>query len=175
MANSFLASTLTRFVAPDHETVVFRQPFSVQTTDGATWAVAVSGPTLVAVRGKSTYPLVDFPGGVAVLCLAPEAPEVVDLAAFRAWCLATAGSKMGVVRGRVFDRERLCQLLEPVTFPRLTIGVGAYGAIPALVLDAPSKWRAVLAGIDAEPTPADPVWGSKSVEAEAFDFAMSLE
>jgi hypothetical protein len=173
MADSLLARLLVQFVGPEHQNAQFHAPFSVL-VEGSPWAVAVSGPTLMAVRGKASYPLVVNEDVQTILSLKPNSSEAVSMATLKEWCgPAEPFLQHGVVRGRLFDRARLAGLLTPIPFPKLSLWVTLYNEIPALVLDAPSRWRALLAGIDGDPDPADPVWG-KSAEAQIFDLAMSM-
>jgi len=175
MADSLLAQALARFASSAHENPLYRQPFSVKVGESL-WAVAVTGPTLMAVRGKSSYALADSPEVVEVLTLPPEQPEEVLTADLRDWCGPSEPLLQGgVIRGLVFDRARLSTLLGPVPFPKLLLWTAAYRNIPVVVLEAPGKWRAALAGIDSDPEDDDPVWGAKTSEAQAFDLAMSLE
>ena len=174
MADSLLAQALVRFVADEHDNALYLRPFSVKVGD-ALWAVAVTGPTLMAVRGKSSYALADNDQVVEVLTLPPEKPEEVQVADLRGWCGPSEPLLQGgVVRGLVFDRARLSTLLGPVPFSKLLLWTTTYRDVPVLVLEAPGKWRASLAGLDREPEAKDLVWGAKTVEEQGFDLAMSL-
>lgn len=175
MADSLLAQALARFVASEHANALYLQPFSVRVGDSP-WAVAVTGPTLMAVRGKSSYALADCPEVVEVLTLPTEQPEEVLTADLREWCGPSEPLLQGgVIRGLVFDRARLSALLGPVPFSKLLLWTTTYRDIPVVVLEAPGKWRAALAGIDSDPEDGDPVWGAKTSEQQGFDLAMSLE
>ncbi len=178
MADSILAASLTQFAASESDPAdeVYRKPFTFN-VEGQTWAVAVTGPTLMAVKGKASYPLFEENKGVLdLMLLQADKWEEVALRDLRTWCGPPADRDDAVINGYVFNRARLGKLLVPCLFPKLRMGTTYFGQVPAVIVEAVGKWRVVQGGVDCDPEPDMPVWGKAStVENQLFDLAMSLE
>lgn len=176
MADSILAQALVKYVATADDNVepVYRQPFTV-TVDGQVWSVAVTGPTLVAVKGKSSYfPHESNPEIKALLSLQADKYDEVDLHDLKAWCGNSEERDDAVVDGKVFNRTRLGQLLKPFPFPKAQMGTTWFHSTPALIVESPNKWRVVIGAVDCDPEPEMAVWQHTS-QKQMFDLAMSLE
>lgn len=176
MADSILAQTLTKFTNPQAEGIdpVYRHPFTT-TVNGFVWAVAVTEPTFVAVKGKASYPLFEGNDEVAnLVTFQPDKSEEVDLAELKAWCGTNPERDEAVINGYVFDRSKLGRLIAPCPFPKVRLGTGYVGKTHAAIVEAPGKWRVVLGGIDCDAEPEMPVWG-RTPEKQMFDLMMALE
>lgn len=175
MADSLLAQALVRFTAPQAEEPIFRAPFTIQ-MGGQVWGLAVTGPTLVAVKGKASYPLVDSAPYETFLQTVPVKADEVQLQDLKDWCGPPGDQENeAIFYGRVFNRTRLANLLDPIPFPKVQIGVFDNAGIPVLMVYWPGKFRVLLAGMASEPAEGMPVWDPRSSEAQVFDLAMDLE
>lgn len=175
MTDSVLARSLLRYADSSHANEAYRAPFTL-VVDDSPWAVAVSGPSVVAVKGKASYPVRSLEDVECLLRRPSDRPQEVTLGDLRAWCHGD-GPKEGVVFGLVFDRNYLGELISCVPFTSLQISTGFYQSVPYVVVEAVGKWRAILAGLDVLPTPAMPVFGAykPSVERELFDLALNMD
>lgn len=178
MADSILAQSLAQFAATpdDPADEVYRQPFTV-THEGQVWAVATTGPTFVAVKGKASYPLNnDNPGVNRLIALQADKWEEVTLRDLKAWCGPPGERDDAVVNGYVFNRARMAKMLVPCPFPKLRMGTTYFDKTPAFIVESMGKWRAVLGAVDCDPEPDMAVWGKPtSAEGQLFDLAMNLE
>lgn len=178
MADSMLAQALLRFAATESDPAdpVYRQPFTT-TVDGQVWAVATTGLTFMAVKGKASFPLKDDNTDVhALIRLQPDKSEEVVISELRSWCGVGPDRDDAVIQGRVFNRTRLGQLLGPCPFPKARMGTAWFNNVPALIVDVPGKWRVCMGAVDEDPHADHPVWGRKpTTETQLFDLAMSLE
>jgi hypothetical protein len=178
MADSILAQSLLKYTASPSDPVdnVYHQPFTA-TVDGQIWAVATTGHTFMAVKGKASYPVFDGNRQVAELINLPaDAWEDVVVRDLRNWCGTSEELDEAVVDGYVFNRARIAKLLIACPFPKIRMGTTRYGKTPALIMESLGKWRAVLGALDCDPEDDMPVWGKVvTAEARLFDLAMELD
>lgn len=178
MADSILAQALTQFAAAPNDPVdeIYRQPFTVS-HEGQIWAVATTGPTFVAVKGKASYPLLTDNADVnRLLALQADKWEEVTLRDLKAWCGPPEERDDAVVNGYVFNRARMAKMLVPCPFPKLRMGTAYFDKTPAFIVESVGKWRAVVGAVDTDPEPDMAVWGKlTNVEGQLFDLAMELE